>query len=197
VKILLFGGFLGSGKTTIILQIAKQITEVRAETVVIIENEIGETGVDDQLLRGSGLQVRPLFGGCVCCQITGDLILSIQEISEALNPEWLIVEMTGLAIPGKTAELIAEYVVDRSLMKTMTIVDGGRWPELKCIVEPLIVGQIEKSDLVIVNKADIAGSDQDETIADIQQQAGSIPLLVVAAIHELPPAVFEEVFRFG
>ena len=68
--------------------------------MAIIENEIGEAGVDDKLLSDGGFQVRPLFGGCVCCQITGDLVTAVEEIRKDLDPDWLIVEMTGLAVPA-------------------------------------------------------------------------------------------------
>lgn len=196
MRILLFGGFLGSGKTTTILQIAKYITENRHETVALIENEIGEAGIDDQLLADSGLQVRPLFGGCVCCQITSDLITAVREINETIKPDWLIIEMTGLAIPGNIAKLINEYCNFYTGFKTITIVDMGRWPELKEVLGPLVTGQVEKTDLVIINKADIAGSDRTEIINDIRELVNTAPIKVASAADKLPPDIIEEVIRF-
>jgi G3E family GTPase len=197
MRILLFGGFLGSGKTTTILQIARYITENKQETVALIENEIGEAGVDDQLLVDSGLQVRPLFGGCVCCQITSDLITAVREIHETIKPDWLIIEMTGLAIPGNIAKLINEYCNFYTGFKTITLVDMGRWLELKEILGPLVTGQVEKTDLVIINKADIAGSGQKEIIQDIQSIVGNAPVLVGSAAGKLPAGIMEEVVRFA
>lgn len=197
MKILLFGGFLGSGKTTTILQVAKQITESRKETAAIIENEIGEAGVDDQLLRSTGLQIRPLFGGCVCCQITSDLVTAVNEIQQAVNPDWLIVEMTGLAIPGSIVSQILKYCAGHSQFKTVTIVDGGRWAELKEVLEPLVVEQVKQSDLVIINKIDIAGQDIPATIMDIKSIVGQAPIITASAAGELPLSVFKEVFQLG
>ncbi|WP_094604227.1 hypothetical protein SPSIL_036670 [Sporomusa silvacetica DSM 10669] len=196
MRILLFGGFLGSGKTTTILQIAKYITENKHETVALIENEIGEAGIDDKLLADSGLQVRPLFGGCVCCQITSDLITAVREINETIKPDWLIIEMTGLAIPGNIAKLINEYCNFYTGFKTITIVDMGRWSELKEVLGPLVTGQVEKTDLVIINKADIAGSDRTEIINDISELVNSTPIKVASAADKLPPDIIEEVIRF-
>ena len=147
MRILLFGGFLGSGKTTTILQVAKHITEKLQETVALIENEIGEAGIDDKLLSDSGLQVKPLFGGCVCCQISSDLISAIGEIHDTINPDWLVIEMTGLAVPGKIAKLINEYCTYYTSFKTVTLVDMGRWVELKEVLGPLVTGQVEQTDL--------------------------------------------------
>ncbi len=196
MRILLFGGFLGSGKTTTILQIAKYITEYKQETVALIENEIGEAGIDDQLLADSGLQVRPLFGGCVCCQITSDLISAVREIRETIKSDWLIIEMTGLAIPGNIARLINEYCNFYTGFKTITIVDMGRWLELKEVLGPLVTGQVEKTDMVIINKADIGGSDQSEIIHDIKEIVNNVPIMVVSAADKLPPAVMQEVISF-
>ncbi|MBU2700971.1 G3E family GTPase [Sporomusaceae bacterium BoRhaA] len=195
MHILLFGGFLGSGKTTTILQVARQITEARQETVAIIENEIGDAGVDDKLFQGSGIQVRPLFGGCVCCQITSDLVTAVNEIYQTINPDWLVVEMTGLAIPGNIVELVNKYCSAFATFKTVTIVDGGRWTELKEVLEPLVVAQVEKSDLVIVNKSDIAGPDLKTTVADIKALVGQVPVLTASATVPLSLTLLKEVFQ--
>jgi G3E family GTPase len=195
MRILLFGGFLGSGKTSVILQIARQITETRKETVAIIENEIGEAGIDDQLLVGSGLVVRPLFGGCVCCQITSDLITAINEIAQTINPDWLVVEMTGLAVPGNVVKQIRQYDANRSAYKTVVIVDAERWPELKEVLEPLVVSQVKESDLVIINKIDIVGLDIPEIVADVKSIAGNVPILTASATTGLSLSVIEEVFQ--
>ncbi|EGO62997.1 GTP-binding protein [Acetonema longum] len=200
MRILLFGGFLGSGKTSTILQAARQITEIRKETVVIIENEVGEAGVDDQLLAGSALQVRPLFGGCVCCQITSDLVTAVAEITDNYHPDWLIIEMTGLAVPGNVAKLVRQYDASRSPCKTVSIVDAGRWQELKEVLEPLILAQIKESDLVMINKIDLADLDKEIDLgqieADVRQIAGpAATCLTVSAAKPLPLAVLEEVFH--
>jgi Putative GTPases (G3E family) len=194
VRILLFGGFLGSGKTSTILQTARQITTDRRETVAIIENEIGDAGVDDQLLKGSGLEVRPLFGGCVCCQITGDLVAAVEEIATTLGPDWLIVEMTGLAVPGVVGKLIQKYDASHSPCRIVTLIDGGRWHELKEMVEPLLISQIEGSDLVLINKVDLAGPQMDGIITEIRRIAGDIPVLTAGTTDKLPLATLVEVF---
>lgn len=193
MRILLFGGFLGTGKTTTILQIAKYLTIVRHETVVIVENEIGAAGIDDRLFANSGLQVKKLFGGCVCCQITSDLLHAVEEIHETLQPDWIMIEMTGLAYPSKTAKSLRKYSTVCSAFKTITIVDRGRWSELMATLGPLVTGQVEGSDLIIINKVDLDGEDVQTIERDLRLLGEHIKCVATSAAQELPLAVLEEV----
>ncbi|MBP2662886.1 MAG: yeiR [Firmicutes bacterium] len=193
MRILLFGGFLGSGKTTTILQIAKYLTTIRQEKVVIIENEIGAAGVDDKLFANSGLQVKSLFGGCVCCQITSDLISTIDEINETMNPDWVIIEMTGLAYPSKTAMSLKKYSKVYSAFKTITIVDRGRWSELIAMLKPLVLGQITGSDLIILNKVDLVGEAIEKIERELHEIDEHMKVVIISAAKDLSLAVLEEV----
>lgn len=193
MRILLFGGFLGSGKTTTILQIAKYLTTIRQEKVVIVENEIGAAGVDDKLFANSGLQVKSLFGGCVCCQITSDLISTIDEINETMNPDWVIIEMTGLAYPSKTAMSLKKYSKVYSAFKTITIVDRGRWSELIAMLKPLVLGQITGSDLIILNKVDLAGEAIEKIERELHEIDEHLKVVITSAAKDLSLAVLEEV----
>jgi G3E family GTPase len=193
MRILLFGGFLGSGKTTTILQIAKYLTTIRQEKVVIIENEIGAAGVDDKLFANSGLHVKSLFGGCVCCQITSDLISTIDEINETMNPDWVIIEMTGLAYPSKTAMSLKKYSKVYAAFKTITIVDRGRWSELIAMLKPLVLGQITGSDLIILNKVDLAGDAIEKIERELHEIDEHMKVVITSAAKDLSLAVLEEV----
>ncbi|WP_371371742.1 GTP-binding protein [Sporomusa aerivorans] len=196
MQILLFGGFLGSGKTTIMLQVAKYITAIRQETVAIIENEIGANGIDDKLFLNSGLKVKRLFGGCVCCQISSDLIRGVNEIHETVNPAWVMIEMTGLAYPAKTVKALEKYCSVFSGLKTITIVDRGRWSELTTLLKPLVLGQVEGSDLIILNKVDLSGQDIPKIEQDLRAINNQMKIVLTSAANELSPGVLEEVVRF-
>lgn len=194
MKIMIFAGFLGSGKTSTILQVIKEIV-ARNETAAIIENEIGEKGIDDKLLEEGSLTVKPLFGGCVCCQITGDLLAAIKEIAQEVNPGWLIIEMTGLASPINVADSIRESDYGRTFCKTITVIDAERWGVLIRAVEPLIISQIKGSDVIIVNKTDITGLDISRIIAEVKSINIHAPVLCSSAKIKLPSGFFEEVTR--
>ena len=193
MHILLVGGFLGSGKTTTILQIASYLTTVRRETVVIIENEIGAAGIDDKLFVDNGLKVKKLFGGCVCCQITSDLIGALADIHTTMKPDWVMIEMTGLAYPAKTAMALKKYSKVYSTFKIITIVDRGRWSELTAMLKPLVEGQLTGSNLVILNKVDLAGETLEKICGDIREIDENMKVVTASARQPLSIPVLEEV----
>ncbi len=166
MNILLFGGFLGSGKTSVILQVAKYIvenTKVGCSThpsedgkpsLVIIENEVGETGIDDKILKAEGLSVRELFSGCICCTLNAELTICLNEIQETMAPQWVIIETTGMAFPNRIAETIIKYGKGIESLKIIVVVDAERWDELSTVMPGLIEGQIAKANLILINKID-------------------------------------------
>jgi G3E family GTPase len=157
MKLIIFSGFLGSGKTSAILKIASTIAaDNSGNKIVIIENEIGETGIDQKLLSAGGLSVRKLFAGCICCQLTSDLISTLNEIKSNLDPGLVILEATGLAYPGKIIEAVKKYAKDIECIKTITLVDAERWDELNEVTPVLITNQIKDADIILINKTDIA-----------------------------------------
>jgi G3E family GTPase len=99
LKLLLISGFLGSGKTTLLLQIARRLAAA-SQKVAIIENEVGEIGIDGQYLRREGLEVQEMFGGCVCCTLAVDLVTTLRKLEESVQPDRVILEATGVAPPG-------------------------------------------------------------------------------------------------
>jgi len=155
MKTILFGGFLGSGKTTILLETAKWLTEKcheRDNAVVIIENEVGSVGIDDTLLRSGGYTVQSLFAGCACCTLAGELTSAVSEIQCKLNPEWLLIETTGIA----NASQIADNLFHACAVKTrnVTVIDAKRWDRIFRAMKPLLISQIQCADVVLINKRD-------------------------------------------
>lgn len=196
MHILLFGGFLGSGKTTTMMQVAEYLTGFCGKKVAIIENEAGTAGVDDKLFAESGIKVKRLFGGCVCCQITGELLSAIAKIHETLNPEWLLIEIAGLAFPSRTAGQIKPHFPHYSSFKTITLIDNSRWMELKAMLAAVVIGQVADSDFVIVNKTDIAGGDRQAIMDDIRGIAGGIKIVEISAARGVPAAILREIVSY-
>ena len=186
MDILVVGGFLGSGKTSFILQLARELIGARGvRSVVILENEIGECSVDDKLLRASGLQVRGLFSGCVCCTLAGELAAAVRRIGDELRPDWLIVEATGLAFPGSVRETLHRTLgLD---CRVCVLTDALRWKRLFAAVEELMRGQLEDADTVLVNKADAADAQAlAEAVEAAREIHPGIPVLPVSAGGAIP-----------
>lgn len=153
MNVLCIAGFLGSGKTTVLLEVARALTEA-GERLAVIENEIGEVGVDGGYIREHGLPVQELFGGCICCTLQVGLVETVRAVSDAYGPDWVVVEPTGLAAPGDILGLLVDNVPGLGLVRVLTVVDAARWPMLLEVVEPLVVSQLESADVVAVNKVD-------------------------------------------
>ena len=167
MKVLILGGFLGSGKTTILLQLAKYIIGDNADDsakVVIIENEIGEVGVDNVLLESGGLQVQNMFAGCVCCTLAGELVPTIRQIKDEYNPELVILEATGVACPAAIAEMINSGTTDVPV-RICTIVDAKRWPRIRPAIGNLIEDQLLDASTVLVNKIDLVSENEADDVA--------------------------------
>ena len=77
MDLLIISGFLGAGKTSVLLPLARFLCEQRGMKLAIIENEVGETGIDDVVLREAGLAVRELYSGCICCSLKIDLVKTL------------------------------------------------------------------------------------------------------------------------
>lgn len=156
MKIAILGGFLGSGKTSVLIQLLHYLAGDMASAeikVVVIENEIGEIGIDNALISAEGYTVKNLFAGCVCCTMTGDLVRSIERIQKELSPEWIVVESTGVAYPKRMKDVIQTTfgIVPRICI----VVDAKRWHRLLVPMQNLITGQLEEADTVLINKMDL------------------------------------------
>ncbi|MDD6188820.1 MAG: GTP-binding protein [Clostridiales bacterium] len=167
MKILLLSGFLGSGKTSVLLQLAKHIADTvpgDGMKVMIIENEIGEVGVDDKILRAQGLAVKDLFAGCACCTSGGDLLNDIAVIRDSMNPEWIIVEATGVAYPKQIKESVERCF--NIPVRVLALADASRWKRLKSYMSQLLEAQIECAELVLINKVDLVDEETAQKIAE-------------------------------
>ena len=163
MKILLLSGFLGSGKTSALLQMAADMVKKSGKdgtSVMIIENEIGEVGVDDKVLRAQGLEVKELFAGCACCTGGADLLNDIRTIQKEVDPAWLIIEATGVAYPKQIKDSVESAF--HIPVKILALADAARWKRLHSYMSQLIESQVDTADCILLNKVDLV----DEAAAD-------------------------------
>ena len=153
MKLLIMAGFLGSGKTTLLLQIAKRLSAASLK-IAIIENEIGELGVDGDYLNREELHVQELFGGCICCTLSSGLIETLEKIELHYQPDLVILEATGIARPGDILTNVNKFQPKVKSIKILTLVDAFRFEMLMEVIEPLLTAQIEAANTVVVNKID-------------------------------------------
>lgn len=153
MKLLLISGFLGSGKTTLLLEIARRLA-AGSQKIAIIENEVGEVGIDGQYLRQEGLEVQEMFGGCVCCTLSVDLVTTLKKLDRLVQPETVILEATGIARPGDIVPTVRQYASMVDEIQVLVLVDAPRYEMLLEVMNPLVTAQIGAADIVAVNKID-------------------------------------------
>lgn len=193
MNMIIVGGFLGSGKTTVIRQLARHLVEELGSNVVIIENEVGEIGIDDKLLHMEGFSVKEIFAGCVCCQLTAELTLTVNQLKDEFNPQWIILEATGVANPKPVKETLLKYAKGIDLLHTVVLVDTGRWLQLFEVVTGLLESQVTAADWIFLNKLDEA---TDVTVDKVVAQIGELNPLArvfkITASEGLNPDLVEE-----
>jgi G3E family GTPase len=160
MRLLIFCGFLGSGKTTLILALARLLAAGGRRTCIVV-NEVGEVGIDQQVMSDSGLSVREITSGCICCQLGSDLVATLEEVRKRFDPSVIIVEASGVATPAGILDALARYrsspFAERRLV---TLVDPTRLHVLWEIMTPLMEEQISPADDIVLTKLDLATEDE-------------------------------------
>jgi G3E family GTPase len=196
MKIILTGGFLGSGKTTFIRHLAEFLVKQEGKRVVIIENEAGEVGIDDKLLSLDGFQVKEISGGCICCQLTAELTVAVGQIMKQFNPQWIIVEATGLAKIASVIDTLKKYGKGFESVYTIVLADAERWQELAEIMPDFVFSQVAAADLVLVNKIDQAPAvDLTSIISKIKEVNPQARVESVSALNGIDEKLFKGLIR--
>lgn len=154
MRVAAINGFLGSGKTTFIINILKEFGQ--RKRIAVIVNELGAVGIDGSLIQSQTAEVVELTSGCVCCSLSPELKKQIIEIKNRYNPEILLIEPTGAASVTGVVQVIQapgmEKYVDSFGM--LLIVDAERFFDLYRKNRYFIELQVKTSSLVLVNKCD-------------------------------------------
>ncbi len=159
----ILGGFLGSGKTTLLMKLASMYTKRGLKTALLV-NESGEIGVDGATLKAEGYDAIELPDGCICCSLSGTLQEALKNIEEDIDPDIIIIEPTGLALPHKVKELVASSGIETEGTYVIGISDVERFKILVEKKEEFIKRQMSGADFVLINKKDLAKPGQVEEI---------------------------------
>ncbi|MFA6710031.1 MAG: GTP-binding protein [Candidatus Methanomethylophilaceae archaeon] len=154
MHLIIVSGMLGVGKTSVILKLAGPLAE-SGRKIVIIENDFGALGVDSEIVRRNGMEVRELKGGCICCTLKAGLIDDLRMLQVNFSPDIAIIEPTGIADP----EFIINSVKDVSglridSVKTLIVIDAERFLKMKKMFERPLKNQLKVADVVLLNKVD-------------------------------------------
>ncbi len=175
-RLYLITGFLGAGKTTFLKNFIRLFA---GQKIQLIVNEFGKEGVDGALLSDLGAFLEEISGGSVFCSCRLDQFEKVLRESEALSPDVILVEASGLSDPTGVRKLFAQsgrfpWIDYRG---AVCLVDAVRFPKLYATARTC-QKQLASSDLAVVNKTDCASPEQlAETLSLIKGQRPDLPLL--------------------
>ena len=169
MKVLVVSGFLGAGKTTFIQELARRT----GRDFVVYENEYGQANIDAALLaQDDALSVWEATENCICCTGKQDFALSVLTIANSLDPEYLVVEPTGVARLSSVLEGVARVSYERiELLEPVTIVDAGAWRRELELSREIFIDQVRAARTLVVSKTGrLLGDELEELRAWLAEQ---------------------------
>ncbi len=154
-RVIVVAGFLGSGKTALILGLGRILVE-RGLRVAVVENEIGPSGIDGAILQRAGFAVREVTAGCICCTLIGDLRAAVESLVREVAPDVVFIEPTGVAGPAATADAV-RGCADIAPVGVLGVIDATRIGQLAENNPVYLDGLLAASDAVALTKIDRAG----------------------------------------
>lgn len=168
---LVIGGFLGSGKTTAIINTGKYLVD-KGQRVAIIVNEIGEIGIDGDVINKFGFDTKEITNGCICCSLKMSLRSTVIMLYKNYNPDILLIEPTGIAFPNviKREIELMDLGEGADIAPLVTLIDGSRFKHLLKEMKHFSKRQIEDAEILAINKIDLMDSMQLPIVHESVQQ---------------------------
>ncbi|MBO7531658.1 MAG: cobalamin biosynthesis protein CobW [Lachnospiraceae bacterium] len=153
-------GFLGAGKTTLIKKLLKDAVD--ATKTVLIENEFGEIGIDGGFLEESGIEIKEMSQGCICCSLVGDFGTSLKEVINTYSPERILIEPSGVGKLSDVLKAIERVAgeLDVKINSAVAVVDASKAKMYSKNFGEFFVNQIEYAGTVILSRTDTASAEK-------------------------------------
>ena len=184
-KIDIFSGFLVSGKTTLIKKLLKEA--LAGTKVVLIENEFGEIGVDGGFLKESGIEIKEMNSGCICCSLVGDFGTSLKEVLDTYQPERILIEPSGV---GKLSDVMkAVQGVDTKeevrLNAAVAVVDANKCRMYMKNFGEFFINQIEHAGTIILSRTGSISQDKLEKCVAMLKEHNDHAVIITTPWEQL------------
>ncbi len=184
MKIDIFSGFLGAGKTTLIKKLIKEA--YHGEKVVLVENEFGEIGVDGGFLKESGIQINELNSGCICCSLVGDFKKALHEVAEKFNPDRIVIEPSGV---GKLSDVISAAlsaeIEDAYINTATTVVDAAKCKMYMKNFGEFFDDQIKNAKCIVLSHSDKCTAEKLAEAVKLIKEVNPVSTVVTTPWDEL------------
>ena len=191
MKIDIYSGFLGAGKTTLI---KKMIQEAYAgQKLVLIENEFGEIGIDGGFLQDAGINITEMNSGCICCSLVGDFGKALTQVINEYHPDRIVIEPSGV---GKLSDVIGavEKVTNAevTLGYTVAVVDAGKVKVYMKNFGEFYNNQIETATTIILSRTDAIPQAKLDKAVELLREHNEKATIVTTPWNELTGAQLVE-----
>ncbi|MBE5991462.1 MAG: GTP-binding protein [Paenibacillaceae bacterium] len=184
-KIDIISGFLGAGKTTFIKKLLQEA--VSGEQVILIENEFGEIGIDGGFLKDSGVEIREMNSGCICCSLVGDFGQSLKEVLTTYHPDRIIIEPSGVGKLSDVMKAVKDVAaeIQVTLNSAVTIVDAQKCKMYRKNFGEFFNNQIENAGTVVLSRTDIAPTEKVDLAVEIIRELNPKAAVITTPCDEL------------
>ncbi len=169
MKLDIFSGFLGAGKTTLIKKLIEEAYQ--GEQVVLIENEFGEIGIDGGFLQDAGIQINEMNSGCICCSLVGDFGRALRQVVDEFAPQRILIEPSGV---GKLSDIIEAVenlqLEELTLSGFATVVDAKKARIYMKNFGEFFNNQVEHASCVVLSHTTGLSQEKlDQTVALVRE----------------------------
>ena len=184
-KIDVVSGFLGAGKTTLIKKLLKEALD--GSKTVLIENEFGEIGIDGGFLKDSGIEIREMNSGCICCSLVGDFGRSLNEVLTKYTPDRVIIEPSGVGKLSDVMKAVCDVAgeIDVVLNGSVTVVDAQKCKMYMKNFGEFFNNQIESAGTIVLSRTDVADADKVAQCVEMIREKNPKAAIVTTPIDKL------------
>lgn len=184
-KIDVVSGFLGAGKTTLIKKLLKEALD--GSKTVLIENEFGEIGIDGGFLKESGIEIREMNSGCICCSLVGDFGTSLKEVIGTYAPERILIEPSGV---GKLSDVLkaVEGVagdLDVQINSAVAVVDASKCKMYIKNFGEFFINQIQYAGTIILSRTDKVSADKVSECVKMIREHNTQAVIITTPLTQL------------
>ena len=198
-KIDIISGFLGAGKTTLIKKLLSEA--LKGEQVVLIENEFGEIGIDGGFLKESGIEIREMNSGCICCSLVGDFGTSLKEVITTYHPDRIVIEPSGV---GKLSDVIkavkgVDVDCEISLNSYTTVVDVNKCKMYLRNFGEFFENQLEYAKTIILSRTDTPKATEEKVAKAVEMIRGvnKDAVIITTSVEKLDGAQILQAMEHG
>lgn len=195
IKVDVVSGFLGAGKTTLITKLLSGLD--KSEKVAIIENEFGEIGIDGAFLKNSGIEIKEINSGCICCSLVGNFADSLKELVDKYSPNRIIIEPSGVGKLSDVVKAINGAGIDVKVNIVCTVVDGGKCKMYFKNFGEFYLDQIKEASVVVISKTEKLSEEKLIETCEFIKTYNPTATLITTPINELDGKLLVENLEDG